>query len=261
MALSNDPPVSLETFLASIQMIYQHLRLKELDRWTPATARIKHFFLVEEYATVSDRQFMWACEQWIQSTAPGTFHRMPTWNELMRFLFKGNSAGPQKGWGFRDDLPPYISPTSAALSVAKAAVALLAPPPDAEEPGAYKLVTPARAGSMKPPAVTAPSLEESWQAYKAGSWEAAEDEVSSLLGSKPTRVLETMLLKGMTSIRQFNASYPSPWQPWLRPHFPRLSFLGLHPQFDHLDFRDMDAFHAWQATGVDSSPLADKGVK
>lgn len=245
MALSNEPPVSLETFLASIQMIYQHLRLKELDRWTPATARIKHFFLSDEYPNISDRQFMWACEQWIQATAPDKFHRLPTWDELMRFLFRCDARGPQRAWGFRDDLPEYIRPTSAALSLVKAGIALLAPA-DAEDPGAYTPVTPTAKGAMKKPAMQAPSLEDSWAGYRAGSWEAQEDEVSSLLGSAPSRVLEAMLLKGQTSIRQFNASYPCPWRPWLKPHFPRLSFLKQHPQFEDLDLRDMEAFRRWQ---------------
>lgn len=240
MALNAEPPATLESFLASIQMLYQHLRLKDADRWTPAVARIKHIFFVESFPEVSDRQFMWCCERWIQNTKPETFHRLPTWDELMRFLYRTRAGKPERSWGFRDDLPSYILPNPKQLAMLPSASS--AAPPDDENYEAYKvrtasgpLLTPSGQRHQTP-------LERLWQQHLTNGT-TERNEVSQILGSHPVRVLEGGLIKGLWSIRQFNGKND-------RPHFPRLAFLQDHPEFRDLDYRDVDAFKAREGTPV-----------
>lgn len=239
-ALNTEPPATLESFLASIQMLYQHLRLKEADRWTPAVARIKHVFFVEAYPEVSDRQFLWCCERWIQSTKPEAFHRLPTWDELMRSLYRCKGGKPERSWGFRDDLPPYILPSPKQVAMLPSAVAGGAP--DDENHEAYQVRS--APGPLLPPTnqTRQSPLERLWQQHLEGGTKEG-NEVTQILGSHPVRVLEGGLLKGLWSIRQFNGKND-------RPHFPRLSFLQDHPEFRDLDYRDVEAFKAREGTPV-----------
>jgi hypothetical protein len=165
-----------ETFLAVADMIAGHLRLKEADRWSPHICRLKFFSFTSEFPEISEAQFMWAAEQWIQGTDASAFLRYPTWGELMAALYRTEGGRANRSWGPRDELPPFVRFKPDQLALLPTAPRPLAPPPDDRNVEAYRTV--GRAGEAEaqglplkpaeehllPPAV--PGLtDEQWQAY------------------------------------------------------------------------------------------------
>ena len=75
--------LTIETFLSVAEMIAAQLRIKEADRWTPHICQLKFVSFTSEFPEVTDQQFLWAAEQWLQDTGGKDFLRYPTWKELM----------------------------------------------------------------------------------------------------------------------------------------------------------------------------------
>ena len=108
--------LTIETFLAGCEMVAGHLRLKELDRWTPHVCRLKLASFLDAFPEVDEAQFLWASEQWVQRTDPQAFHRFPVWSELMRGLYRSEDGRANRSWGFRPDLPSFLRPTAEQLA-------------------------------------------------------------------------------------------------------------------------------------------------
>ena len=106
-----------ETFLAVAEMLASHLRLKEADRWSIAICKLKYVSFQSSYPEVNDQQFLWAAEQFVQSTSNDKFLRYPTWNELMSFLYRTENGVPNRSWGFKETLPKLIQPTKEQLAL------------------------------------------------------------------------------------------------------------------------------------------------
>lgn len=233
--------LSKTSFLASIQLGYRHLRLKAEDKWTTAECRIKFESFVSSFPECSDEQFIWAMEQWIQSTDSASFLRLPTWDELMRPLYQTVGGKPSRVLGFREDLPETVVPTAQQLLM------LPEPPPPPQV-------------AADPPQRTAlapdnPSLQDLWAGYLEGEFdpfppvpeEGSTAQSCRLLNLKPATV-ERSLLGGTGSVRSWNGGYDRAWR--FEPEgrfmvtFPRRFFLEQHPRFRDLDFRDMEAFNS-----------------
>jgi hypothetical protein len=165
-----------ETFLAVAEMVAAHLRLKEVDRWTPHVCRLKFHSFTSEFPEISEAQFMWAAERWIQGLDSG-FHRYPTWRELMAPLFRCEAGLANRSWGPRPDLPAFVAFKPDQLAQLPGQPQSQLPPPDSHNSGAYAVTAPGR------PALPAGQSEEArgitdedWQAYLASvaEWEAAQ---------------------------------------------------------------------------------------
>ena len=169
--------LTIETFLAVAEMVAGHLRLKDADRWSPHVCRLKFHSFTSAYPEVSETQFMWASEQWIQSTSPEKFHRFPVWSELMAPLYRTEGGMANRSWGFRESLPSFVQPTSEQCALLPAQRQSILSAPDIQNPAAY--VTIGRAGEAEsqglalapvaPPLLPAgPGLsDEAWNAYLA----------------------------------------------------------------------------------------------
>jgi hypothetical protein len=128
--------LTAETFLAACEMVFSHLRLKEADRWSSHVCRLKFYSFASAFPEVSETQFFWAAEQWIQTTKPETFHRFPTWNELMRSLYRCEGGLANRSWGPRDGLPAFLRFTEDQLLQLPPARSVLEPP-DPQNAAAY----------------------------------------------------------------------------------------------------------------------------
>jgi hypothetical protein len=128
--------LTAETFLAACEMVFSHLRLKEADRWSSHVCRLKFYSFTSAFPEVSEAQFFWAAEQWIQTTKPETFHRFPTWNELMRSLYRCEGGLANRSWGPRDGLPAFLRFTEDQLLQLPPARSVLEPP-DPQNAAAY----------------------------------------------------------------------------------------------------------------------------
>lgn len=170
--------LTIETFLAVSEMVAGHLRLKDADRWSPHVCKLKFHSFASAYPEVNEMQFMWAAEQWIQSTNPATFHRFPVWSELMAPLYRTEGGMANRSWGFRSDLPDFLKPSADQLAKLPVQRTSILSAPDIQNPAAY--VTVGRAGEAEaqglalapvaPPVLlpAAPSLtDEEWSAYLA----------------------------------------------------------------------------------------------
>ncbi len=165
--------LSPETFLAACEMVFGHLRLKESDRWSPHICQLKYRSFVTEFPEVGDAQFLWAAERWVQSLDAG-FHRYPTWNELMRFLYRCEAGIPNRSWGPREDLPAYVRFTSAQVAMMPGQprpVAAL-PAAHAEEQEAYRPAPVGARGCRVPVGQgIAPGLtDDAWERYLDRVW-------------------------------------------------------------------------------------------
>lgn len=152
-----------ETFFAAVEMIHSHLRTKESDRWSPAVCRLKWHSFTSEFPEVSEAQFMWASEQWIQSLGDG-FTRFPTWKELMVPLFRTQNGLANRSWGFKKGLPPFLAPSPWQLELQPAPQSL-PPCPDPTNADAY---VPFQATTLPllPPEQRCGGLsDEQWQQY------------------------------------------------------------------------------------------------
>jgi hypothetical protein len=129
--------LSIETFLAVAEMVASQLRIKEADRWSPQICQLKYVSFCSEFPEVSDAQFLWAAEQWLQTTGGREFLRYPTWRELMVPLYRAENGLANRSWGFRPDLPTLCHPTDEQLRLLPAAPRSIALPPDPTNGDAY----------------------------------------------------------------------------------------------------------------------------
>ena len=128
-----------ETFLAVAEMLASHLRLKEADRWSVPICKLKYVSFQSSYPEVNDQQFLWAAEQFVQSTSNDKFLRYPTWNELMSFLYRTENGTPNRSWGFKESLPRSIQPTREQLALMpRESESLHRDTTDPQNQGAYK---------------------------------------------------------------------------------------------------------------------------
>lgn len=154
-----------QTFLAVAEMIAGHLRIRESDRWSPHICRLKFSSFTAEFPEVSDPQFMWAAEQWIQNCGPG-FARFPTWRELMAAIYRTEGGLANRSWGFRPDLPQPLAPSAEQIALLPARPASVASTPDPSNAGAYRQFTADRQPTLPPAADKAHGLTDAmWQDY------------------------------------------------------------------------------------------------
>lgn len=166
-----------ETFLAVAEMVAGHLRIKDADRWSPHVCRLKFHSFTAEFPEVSDTQFMWAAEQWIQGLDDG-FHRYPTWRELMAPLYRCEAGLANRSWGPRPDLPAFarFKPEQLALLPQEPRSQLA--PPDQRNAAAYD---PREPGRPALPALRANDerglTDEAWQAHleEVRRWQAERE--------------------------------------------------------------------------------------
>lgn len=167
--------LTIETFLAGCEMVAAHLRVKELDRWTPHVCRLKLASFSAAFPEVDEAQFLWAAEQWIQRTDPRAFHRFPVWSELMAPLYRSEEGMANRSWGFHPDLPRFLRPTPEQLAALPHRSGSVLPPADPQNPAAYQTVGLAAAweGQGRPPlpALLPPRLvgegvsDDDWNTY------------------------------------------------------------------------------------------------
>lgn len=167
--------LTFETFGAVIEMIYSHLRLKEADRWGAHICKLKFYSFTSEFPEVNETQFMWAAEQWVQSTDPGAFLRLPTWGELMAALYRTEAGRANRSWGPRAELPGFVRFKPEQLALLPSTPRSLVAAPDQQNLDAYRTV--GRAGEAEaqglplqpvaePPLLTGTGLtDKEWQDY------------------------------------------------------------------------------------------------
>lgn len=129
--------LTIETFLAVAEMIAAQLRIKEADRWTPHICQLKFVSFCTEFPEVTDRQFLWAAEQWLQNTGGVEYLRYPTWKELMAPLYRCENGLANRSWGFKGFLPAGIQPTTKQIRMLPSKPQSLAAPPDSHNAAAY----------------------------------------------------------------------------------------------------------------------------
>jgi len=129
--------LTIETFLAVAEMIAAQLRIKEADRWTPHVCQLKYVSFRTEFPEVSDPQFLWAAEQWLQDTGGKDYLRYPTWKELMSALYRCENGLANRSWGFRDSLPPMCQPSPAQLQLLPSSPRSVVTAPDPQNAAAY----------------------------------------------------------------------------------------------------------------------------
>jgi len=174
MAKSNS--LTPETFLAVAEMIAAQLRIKEADRWSPHICRLKFHSFTSEFPEISETQFMWAAEQWIQNLEPNTFKRYPTWKELMAPLYRTENGMANRSWGFREELPSFCRPTATQLAMLPTARRSLISAPDPHNSQAYLPFTTTEQPLLPPAAEECPLTEEKWQDYLQWAQEEAARE-------------------------------------------------------------------------------------
>lgn len=174
MAKSNS--LTPETFLAVAEMIAAQLRIKEADRWSPHICRLKFHSFTSEFPEISETQFMWAAEQWIQGLEPNTFKRYPTWKELMAPLYRTENGMANRSWGFREELPPFCRPTASQLAMLPTARRSLISAPDPHNSQAYLPFTTTEQPLLPPTKEDCPLTEKKWQDYLRWAQEEATRE-------------------------------------------------------------------------------------
>jgi hypothetical protein len=129
--------LTIEAFLAVAEMIAAQLRIKEADRWSPHICQLKFVSFTSEFPEVTDGQFLWAAEQWLQSTGGKEFLRYPTWRELMAPLYRCENGLANRSWGFRPSLPAFCQPSGEQLALLPVTPQSVALPPDPNNADAY----------------------------------------------------------------------------------------------------------------------------
>jgi hypothetical protein len=157
--------LTIETFLAVAEMIAAQLRIKEADRWSAAICKLKFVSFTTDFPEVTDPQFLWAAEQWLQSTGGKDFLRYPTWRELMAPLYRTENGLANRSWGFRETLPPMCQPTPAQLQLMPATPQSIAGPPDSCFGGVLTPFVPDHRPRLPPPV-------EGWQGLTPEDWAA-----------------------------------------------------------------------------------------
>jgi hypothetical protein len=155
-----------ETFLAVAEMIAAQLRIKEADRWSPHICRLKFHSFTSEFPEISEPQFMWAAEQWIQGLEPNSFKRYPTWKELMAPLYRTENGLANRSWGFRPELPAFCQPTTDQLALLPGTPSSVVAPPDPHNADAYVPFQASDHPLLPPTADESPALTpEKWADY------------------------------------------------------------------------------------------------
>ena len=129
--------LGLKTFLSAVEMVQQALRMKREDFWSPQVCKLKYVSFTSEFPEVNEAQFFWACEQWIQSSGTKDFPRFPTWNQLMGALYNTENGAANRSWGFKRDLPQYLSPTPEQQAMLPATAVSIAGAADPKNAAAY----------------------------------------------------------------------------------------------------------------------------
>jgi hypothetical protein len=129
--------LTIEAFLAVAEMIAAQLRIKEADRWSPVICQLKYVSFSGEFPEVGDGQFLWAAEQWLQSTGGKEFLRYPTWRELMAPLYRCENGLANRSWGFRHELPAMVQPSPQQRALLPQELKSIACPPDPANTDAY----------------------------------------------------------------------------------------------------------------------------
>jgi hypothetical protein len=163
-------PLTPELFLQGAEMIQQHLRIKEADRWAAAVCRLKFYSFRSEFPEVDGPQFLWCCEKWIQALGPG-FTTFPVWGELMAPLYRCENGRANRSYGFKQDVPGFLRPTPEQLAQLPAVATTLFPNPDR-----LPLLGAAAGEAPRPllPAAQERTLtDEEWEAYLQGQSIAA----------------------------------------------------------------------------------------
>lgn len=159
--------LSGETFLAGVEMVQQQLRIKREDHWSAAVCKLKFVSFKAEFPEVSDAQFCWACEQWIQQHSGQQFATFPLWRQLMTPLYANENGAANRSWGFKRDLPPGIAPTEAQRALLPATAKSIAGAADPQNIDAYESFR--APSSHLLPAITAASgdglTREQWAMY------------------------------------------------------------------------------------------------
>jgi hypothetical protein len=159
-------PLTPELFLQGAEMIQQHLRIKEADRWAPAVCRLKFYSYRSEFPEVDGTQFLWCCEKWIQALEPG-FTTFPVWGELMAPLYRCEAGRANRSYGFKPELPGFLRPTQEQLAQLPAVATTLFPNPD-RLPLLGAAAGDAPPKALLPPAQEQAMTEDEWQSYLRG---------------------------------------------------------------------------------------------
>jgi len=158
--------LTIETFLATAEMIAAQLRIKDADRWTPTICQLKYVSFLVEFPEVSDQQMVWAAEQWLQTTGGKDFLRYPTWKELMVPLYRSENGLANRSWGFRDSLPAMCQPTAEQLQLLPKRPMSIASSPDPHNAAAYLPFTADDHPALPPAHDEGPGLTpEKWADY------------------------------------------------------------------------------------------------
>lgn len=159
--------LTIDHFLAVIEMIAAQLRIKAEDRWSTAICLLKFTSFQSEFPEVSAEQLLWSAEQWIQATAGKSFLKFPTWRELLAHLYRSENGLANRSWGFRDGLPPFVQPTAAQLAMLPALPSSIAVLPQGEhDPATYQAAPRAHRPMLMPAASKGPGLTaEKWQEF------------------------------------------------------------------------------------------------
>lgn len=155
--------VTIETFLAVAEMVAAQLRIKASDRWTVQICQLKYGSFRTEFPEVSDAQFLWAAEQWLQSTNCREFLRYPSWKELMAPLYRSENGLANRSWGFKSELPSMVAPTPQQVEMLPATRRSIAGVPDTNNARAYLPFQADGPMPALPPAATASRKE--WATY------------------------------------------------------------------------------------------------
>lgn len=180
--MGNQRRLTPETFLAVAEMIAGHLRMKDSDRWSPHICKLKFHSFTSEFPEVTEAQFMWASEQWIQALGPG-FTRYPTWKELMSPLYRTENGLANRSWGFREvgngegQIPTWLAPAPEQLALLPSSIRSVAPCPDPANAEAYVPFHTTDHPLLPPAADQAQGLtEEQWRDYLNSLNDGAADQ-------------------------------------------------------------------------------------
>lgn len=140
--------LSKAAFIVCADQIQSFLRIPEERRFVGAFLAEKYESLREAFPEVDDRMLIYACEQWMQVAEE--FSRFPTWNELMRSLYRCDGNGlPVRHAGFKPTLPPRVQPTPQQLAMLPSRDEIDRTPPGAN-PEAYRIVSFPRPNGLLP---------------------------------------------------------------------------------------------------------------
>lgn len=156
--------LTIESFMVGADMVASHLRVKDVDRWSPQVGRLKYHSFTGEFPEVNDKQFLWSCEKWIQGLPPG-FTRYPTWRELMAPLYRTENGLANRSWGFNPMLPPALAPSAEQLLLLPTKRRSIAAVPDPGNAEAYVPFETDQLPMLPPAADETPLTPKRWNDY------------------------------------------------------------------------------------------------